>query len=69
MWAILKIFIYNLLWLAEYQYKGVVKFNMSDLFWGEEGGGSVSVSFGLSNKSGLGKPWQIVDFMFTFEEF
>ena len=31
--------------------------------------GSVSVSFGLSNKSGLGKSWQIVDFMFTLEEF
>ena len=41
MWAILKIFIYNLLWLAEYQYKGVVKFNLSDLFGGEEGGGQV----------------------------
>ena len=33
----LKIFIYNpLLWLAEYQCKGVVKFNLSDLFfWGQ----------------------------------
>ena len=32
----LKIFIYNpLLWLAEYQCKSVVKFNLSDLFyWG-----------------------------------
>ena len=28
--------IYNLLWLAEYQCKGVVKFNLSDLFfWGQ----------------------------------
>ena len=26
-------------------------------------------SFGPSNKSGLGKSWQIVDFMFTFEDF
>ena len=35
MWVILKIVIYNLLWLAEYQFKGVVKFNLSDLFfWG-----------------------------------
>ena len=35
MWVMLKIFIYNLLWLAEYQCKGVVKFNLSDLFyWG-----------------------------------
>ena len=31
--------------------------------------GSVSVTFGLSNKSGLGKSWQIVDFMLTFEDF
>ena len=33
----LKIFIYNpLLWLAEYQCKGVVKFNLSDLLiWGQ----------------------------------
>ena len=63
--VMLKIFIYNLLWLAEYQCEGVVKFNMSQFFWG----GSVSVSFGLSNKSGFGKSWQIVDFMFTFEDF
>ena len=36
MWFMLKIFIYNLLWLAEYQFKGVVKFNLSDLFfWGQ----------------------------------
>ena len=36
MWVMLKIFIYNLLWLAEYQCKGVVKFNLSDLFiWGQ----------------------------------
>ena len=36
MWFMWKIFIYNLLWLAEYQCKGVVKFNISDLFffWG-----------------------------------
>ena len=28
--------IYNLLWLAEYQCKGVVKYNLSDLFfWGQ----------------------------------
>ena len=33
MWFMLKIFIYNLLWLAEYQFKGVVKFNLSDLFF------------------------------------
>ena len=26
MWVMLKIFIYNLLWFAEYQCKGVVKF-------------------------------------------
>ena len=31
MWVI---FIYNLLWLAEYQCKGEVKFNLSDLFSG-----------------------------------
>ena len=36
MWVMLKIFICNLLWLAEYQCKGVVKFNMSDIsFWGQ----------------------------------
>ena len=36
MWVMLKIFIYNLLWLAEYQCKGVVKFNLSDLLiWGQ----------------------------------
>ena len=35
-WVALKKFIYNLLWLAEYQCKGVVKFNLSDLFfWGQ----------------------------------
>ena len=36
MWDMWKIFICNLLWLAEYQCKGVVKFNFSDLFffWG-----------------------------------
>ena len=35
-WVMLKIFIYNLLWLAEYQRKGVVWFNLSDLsFWGQ----------------------------------
>ena len=61
MWVMLKIFIYNLLWLAEYQCKGVVKFSISDLFSG--------VSLGLSNKSTLWKSWQIVDFMFTFEDF
>ena len=33
MWVIWKIFIYNLLWLAEYQCKDVVKFNLSDLFF------------------------------------
>ena len=33
MWVMLKIFIYNLLWLAQYQYKGVVKFNLNDLFF------------------------------------
>ena len=27
----LKIFICNFFWLAEYQYKGVLKFNLSDL--------------------------------------
>ena len=26
-------------------------------------------SFGPSSKSGLGKSWQIVDFIFTFEDF
>ena len=36
MWVMLKLFIYNLLWLAEYQCKGMVKFNSSDLFsWGQ----------------------------------
>ena len=36
MWVILKIVIYSLLWLVEYQFKGVVKFNLSDLFfWGQ----------------------------------
>ena len=34
MWVMLKIFIYNLLWLADYLCKGVVKFNLMDLFWG-----------------------------------
>ena len=34
MWVMLKIFIYNLLWLAEYQCKDVVKFNLSDFFLG-----------------------------------
>ena len=34
MWVILKIFIYNLLRLTEYQCKGVVKINFSDLFSG-----------------------------------
>ena len=29
----------------------------------------IFLSFGPSNKSGLGKSWQIVDFMFTFEDF
>ena len=39
MWVMLKIFIYNLLWLTEYQLKGVVKFNLSDLFsWGQNSG-------------------------------
>ena len=32
MWVLLKLFIYNLLWLAEYQCKGVAKFNLSDVF-------------------------------------
>ena len=32
-WVMLKIFIYNLLWLAEYQCKGVVKFNFSHVFF------------------------------------
>ena len=32
-WVTLKIFIYNLLWLAEYQCEDVVKFNLSDLFF------------------------------------
>ena len=31
--VMLKIFFYNFLWLAEYQCKGVVKFNLSDLFF------------------------------------
>ena len=36
MWVMLKIFIYNILWLAEYQSKGAVNFNLSDLFfWGQ----------------------------------
>ena len=36
MWFMLKIFIYNLLWLAQFQCKGVVKFSLSDLFfWGQ----------------------------------
>ena len=34
MCVMLKIFIYNLLWLAEYQCKDVVKFSLSDLFSG-----------------------------------
>ena len=35
MWVMWKVFIYCLLWLVEYQCKGVVKFNLSDLFfWG-----------------------------------
>ena len=42
MWVILKIFICNLLGLAEYQCKGVAKFNLSDLFSG--------VSFGDHEK-------------------
>ena len=29
----------------------------------------IFLSFGPSKKSGLGKSWQIVDFMFTFEDF
>ena len=33
MWVMLKIVIYNLLWLAEYQCKGMLKFNLSDLFF------------------------------------
>ena len=33
MWVMLKIFIYNLLWLAEYQCKGVVKFSLSHVFF------------------------------------
>ena len=33
-WVMLKIFTYNLLWLAEYQCKGVVKFNLSNLVKG-----------------------------------
>ena len=38
MWVMLKIFIYNLLWLADYQCKGVVKFNLMNLFFlGGEG--------------------------------
>ena len=56
MWVMWKVFIYCLLWLVEYQCKGVVKFNLSDLFfWGH---------FQRSWTS-----WQIVDFMFTFEDF
>ena len=34
MWVVGKIFIYNLMWLAEYHCKSVVKFNFSDLFLG-----------------------------------
>ena len=41
MWVMLKIFIYNLLWLADYQCKGVVKFNLMNLFFCG-GGGSIS---------------------------
>ena len=33
MWVMLKIVIYNLLWLAEYQCKGMLKFSLSDLFF------------------------------------
>ena len=93
----------QLLWLAKYHCKGVVKFNLSDLFfwlnwllshwlkimctlWSvvkctnvvnpvwrlqNEKNFTFSLifwSFSLSSKSGLGKSWQIVDFMFTFEE-
>ena len=47
MWALLKRIIYNLLWLAEYQCKGVVKFNLSDLFSG--------VSFGDYENGWIGK--------------
>ena len=32
-WVMLKIFIYNLLCWADYQCKGVVKFNLSDIFF------------------------------------
>ena len=32
-WFMLKIFIYNLMRLAEYRCKGVVKLNLSDLFF------------------------------------
>ena len=36
-WVMLKIFIYNFFWLAEYQCKGVIKFNLSDLVkWTQE---------------------------------
>ena len=36
MWFMLEIFIYNFLWLAQFQCKGVVKFSLSDLFfWGQ----------------------------------
>ena len=36
MWIMLKIFIYNLFWLSEYQCKDVVKLKMSNLFfWGQ----------------------------------
>ena len=33
MWVMLKVLIYDLLWLTEYHCKGVVKFNISDLFF------------------------------------
>ena len=32
-WVMLKTFTYNLLWLAEYQSKGVVKFNLIHLLF------------------------------------
>ena len=47
MWVMLKIFIYNLLWLTEYQCKGAVKFSLSDLFSG--------VSFGDHENGWIGK--------------
>ena len=46
-WVVLKKFIYNLLRLAEYQCKGVVKFTLSDLFSG--------VSFGDHENGWTGK--------------